>query len=144
MRITSGEGTQMTEGPNPERLWSVKWKSAEMDIKGKSGVGRMEGVSGVIARDGRDVATYRAARALADQERKVLTLSGQVRITSLKDPKAVLTCDKVTYTGEDKIIKAQGNIRIESGMGTLTSGSELWATPDLSHAATPDLFRSGR
>ncbi len=138
--VSTGEGTQYSKGPKHEPVWTVKWKEATVDVQGKNSfVGAAKGVTGTIDQNGAPASDYSADGAFADKEKGVLALVGHVKLVS-KKPAATLTCERVEYHSDQKLIKAKGNVRVEGPWGS-AAGNEVWATPDLKQIGTPDMFR---
>lgn len=143
VNVGAGENTQRSSEANRERQWTVDWQSAQIDTVGTGGhAGRMRQVSGTIYEKDKPVGTFQGDSGFADQTKQVLLLKGKVRIVS-NDPKlkATLYADEVRYDARDKIVRAIGNVRVESDLGTLSPVKELWATPDLKTFGTPDMFK---
>jgi len=139
----SGSSEQYSEGPKREKQWSVKWEEAQIDVTEQAKLGRMQKVSGELFADGKPKGTYSADSGFADKGKNLLVLKGKVRISS-NDPKlkATLLCDEVRYDADEKLVRARGNVRVESEQGNLSTLSELWATPDLTSFGTPDMFKT--
>jgi hypothetical protein len=141
IKLGAGSGDRFGGDQKREKLWSVQWQSAEMEVfdQGGSLAGTLQQVTGQIVSDGQNVSSFTATSAVSDRDQERLWLTGNVKIVS-RNPDMTLTCDKVLYEADIKLIKAQGNIRIESSSGTLGGMPELWAKPDLSRVGTPDAF----
>lgn len=142
VNVGAGENTQRSSDPNRDRQWTVRWETAQLDNDASRRVGKMQQVNGVFYEKDQPMGTFQGDSGFGDQTKQVLLLKGKVRIVS-NDPKlkATLYADEVRYDAHEKIVKATGNVRVESQMGTLSPMKELWATPDLKTFGTPDMFK---
>lgn len=145
---TSGSALVKSEPPKnkplAERvpLWFVAWKSAVIDVTaGNPRNGSMTGVSGYLFDKGKKGSTFRSDEGVANSTKKLLTLTGNVRVVS-PDPSGVLTCDRLFYDASKEVLHAQGHVRVVGKVGTVGTLSEILATKDLSRIATPDMFYS--
>jgi hypothetical protein len=141
--VNASPGSATRLGPPPKRakLWTVRWKGARIDFgEGGKFSGSMDKVTGELYDEtGKVASTFQGQDGQADKAQDVLRLSGQVKIVS-KEHKASLFCDKVEYQPGRNLIRAVGNVRIESESGILNAGQEVLATSDLKRVATPNLF----
>ncbi|MDX2065575.1 MAG: hypothetical protein SFX74_07535 [Fimbriimonadaceae bacterium] len=159
IRTGAGESDLYTETAPRRKRWTVRWKSSEIRPEqregGASPMGRgdFRTVTGSLydgADDTRVSSRFEAERAQVDQTRRTLKLTGRVRLVSEPPADArsrrpvVLTCDTMTYSDRDRIIRASGNVKIEMAQGELGFSNDLWANPELTRIGSPDLFRAAR
>ncbi|MFZ4506375.1 MAG: LPS export ABC transporter periplasmic protein LptC [Fimbriimonas sp.] len=102
--------------------------------------GTLTTVTGKIYENGIIRATYTANEGEASKTTEALKLSGQVTVVSV-DPVATLRCNQLAWNPQSKTLQASGGVTIEGAWGTYQPGGDIWASPDLSKIATPDLFR---
>jgi hypothetical protein len=144
LNLGEGSGEKLGGAGNQQRLWTVKWQSGIVDFyeTGKDFTGTLTTVTGTIFNDQGAACTFAGDRSRVDKAKDVLILEGRVRLISV-DPKMTLTCDKLRYEAGNKLVKAQGNVRIVGEGGTVSGLQEIWTTPELNLVATPDAFPSG-
>lgn len=132
--------TRYTESEPRRKVWSVRWKSADLTIsEGGRFSGEMRGVEGNLYRGQALASRFRAELGLADRDSSVLKLSRGV-IVETTMPKVRLTCDAMRWDPEREVIEATGNVRLETEDGVLGPFQKLWLSPELRVAGTPDLF----
>ena len=86
------------------------------------------------------VSNFKSINGEADPETKILKLTGDVVVTSIKH-KSTIRCDEVQYASNNRrLVKALGNVRVSGEWGTVSGLKEVWATTDLATFGTPDLF----
>jgi hypothetical protein len=140
-----GSSTEYVEGPPRRIAYEVNWTSANARASDAEHFDlTLKGVTGKFFKDGRAVAAFSAESGTAVHATGLLTLQGTVRLRSI-DPKspihgAVMSCDTVTYRTAEEIIKAHGNVSIESSAIHGSGINDLWCSNDLSQIATPDLY----
>ena len=141
INLGEGSGDKMGGPQNRDKLWTVKWKSATMDFyqAGEDFSGTLNEVTGSIYDKGKISSTFESARSIADKRKQVLALEGKVTVISQKPP-MTLTCDRMTYNAESKIIKALGHVVVDGPSGRITGLEEVWTTPELTVVASPDMF----
>jgi hypothetical protein len=148
--VESTSGSVQVLGPKREKLWYIEWKNASVRVNEKGiSFGSMEEVRGALFAEGGKDSTFSADSALGDKldqkdsdkdKRNVrLTLEGNVHLRS-KDPDAEITCDRLVYDGEKKLIDAQGHVRVQGKVGTIGTLSQVLATFPLKRIATPGMF----
>lgn len=136
-----GDATRWRDGNVRKRLWTVKWQKADL-VYGEGGAigGSMSEVTGEIYGDGKEASTFKAKSAEADRDTGELKLVGAVEVRSIQ-PGATLRCETLRWASNgQEIVRAQGQVRVESDGYRLGSFEQLWATPDLSQVGTPDAF----
>lgn len=139
----SGEATRRSEEAGRGKEWTVKWKSAVLDVGSDGAIGgSMEGVVGVLYRDDKPASDFSADRADADRATGVLVLSGRVRVAA-REGGTVLTCQSLTWRVDDRVAAARGDVRVESPDWTLGPAPEIWANADLTRAGTPEAYAQG-
>jgi hypothetical protein len=142
--INLGEGSadKMGGAQNQVRLWTVKWKSAQMDFyqTGKNFAGTLNDVTGSIYDNGSTASTFEGVRSRADKAKEVLILEGKVKVISQK-PRLTLTCDRMTYSAKDRIVRAHGHVVVRGESGTISGLQDVWATPELDVLGSPEMFR---
>lgn len=100
----------------------------------------MDVVTGQLYKDDKLVSTYKAQKAIADEVTGELTLQGQVEVYSPEE-KSTLRSETLVWASKGReIIKAKGRVRLESPLYLVGEVPELWAEPDLSRVATPEVF----
>lgn len=140
LNVGPGQGHFRTETAKREPLWDVQWQKGDVITKDQGVTGGMlRNVTGQLYNHSRPGTKFKGDEAKAFQLAQTLTLIGNVKMTSL-DPAVTLTCDRVFYDAKRKVIKAFGNVKVTSRMGTIGTLTELWTTPDLKVVATPNLF----
>lgn len=96
----------------------------------------MQGVSGEIYQEGKQVSTFTGARAVANKDKNQLVVTGGVVVNGL-DPKAKLECERLEWNTKVKRLDAQGKVKITFQEGVLGPMDKLWCLPDLQRAGTP-------
>ena len=143
-RLYTGAGEATVRDPEGSRplRYVIRWKETELDYTLKEGAsaGEMRGVAGELYRDGKQASTFTADRAVADREKEVLVLSGNVKVRSAY-PEGNLACQKLEWKTDEKLLKALGKVVIKLPRGTIGPVDELWCLPDLKRAGTPGSFR---
>lgn len=150
--------------------WSIRWERAKLGYSTDQDFGgKMEAVTGTIFQNGEPMSDYSAEFGEVDKKTQLLTIYGNVKVTSRNEPKAemnpasqdekrlsgVLTCDRLEWLPSRGLVAAKGNVRFASKTyqaGTLKELStwqvatfkELWATPNIGAPGgtigTPDQF----
>lgn len=125
-----------------ERVFEVHWQKSDLRaVSGeKVGSGQFDDVTGQLFKADKGVANFESKYGEVDQAQNLLTLTGNVSVKGT-DPEATLTCSRLVYDANAKVIRAEGNVRIDGKTGTLGPMPELLATPDLKTVATPDMFK---
>lgn len=142
VNLGQGKATIRDDAAKRDPLWDVEWQSAQLQVEDQGqGSGTMRGVSGTIFSEGKPVAKFSADGGRGDRQAQTLLLRGNVRVVS-DSPQGTLVCDRILYVAKEKVIKAQGNVRVTSPQGTIGTMSEIWTSPDLSVVATPELFNA--
>lgn len=138
----SGSGSADVFGPMPqhERRWTVYWKSLNVSATGKNiSTGQMSGVTGRTYSKSRPELEFSGQAGSGDKQNRILTLKGNVRVTSLLRHETMFA-DQVVYDAGRKLVTARGNVRFEGRVGTIGTFSELLATSDFSKVGTEDPF----
>lgn len=138
--IQSGDAIQRDEKHEP--VYKIAWESAQVRMDNKEQLGgTMELPKGTIYEVGsKPVSNFTSKEGEADPDSKLLTLKGEVVVTSLKH-KVTLRCDEIRYASNNRrLVRALGNVRVSGDWGTVSGLNEVWATTDLSTFGTPDLF----
>ena len=141
------EGKPTPEGFKRHLLWTVKWDSAQVQYAGDEDFGgTMEKVSGTLYGENergdpdQPLTDFTADRAYADKKSDLLRLEGRIRLTS-RDGTRSATCDQVDWHPSKKLLKAAGNVIINTDAYSAGTFKELWASPDLHTAGTPEEFK---
>jgi hypothetical protein len=138
---TNSSVEEYSPPPNRHRLWRVHWKTAKMEVKDEvPTVGVMDGVDGDIDDRSGIPKTFRADGAVIDHDSHVLTLTGNVVVTSSTD-KSSLKCDKMVWKPNKNVLAASGNVSYQTPKYTIANVPEILANGDLSVIATPGLFK---
>lgn len=103
--------------------------------------GSMTGVSGEIYDRDQVASRFSANTADANKAQDTLQLSGNVDLSSEK-PASHLHCRSLAWDPAQRVVKATGNVTLETPSYDLGPVPELWATPNLSQAGTPSEFQS--
>jgi len=165
MHAGAGEATQRAEqrpdDRSRERLWTVNWESAQLDVGADGAIGgHMEGVRGVLYQDDKPTSYFTAKAADADRETGVLKLSGDVRVVSPKEPEspdffisdkrraisdtpiagARLECEALEWRSDANVIAAKGHVRVVTEDWIAGPEDELWTNSKLTRVGTPDRF----
>ena len=128
---------------NGHILWHVESDKSQIVYGGEKKLsGSLEKVNGDLYENGKLVSTFRADSATADQEENRLELEGKVEVTEMRES-ATLIAQKVTWDGKQQQIRASGDVRVVAKSYQMGPFKELWASPDLMHVGTPDVFKSG-
>lgn len=137
----AGDATRFSEEGERRKLWTVKWGTAYLRYGSEGQVGgTMDGVTGQLYKDDKVVSTYKAQKAIADEVTGELTLQGEVEVFS-PEQKSTLRSETLIWASKGReIIKAKGRVRLESPLYLAGEVPELWAEPDLSRVATPEVF----
>lgn len=133
------------KGEKNELLWNLKVDVGRFIVpqsgskRGTTGSGT--DVSGEIFDKGKVNCRYKAAHgdAINSPMNRTLTLSGHVEIDAV-DPPGRLICDHLVYDGIKRFFKATGHVQVLGTLGTKGTLDEVWATPDLTKIASPQLF----
>ncbi len=136
-----GSTDHLSPAPKRTKLWTVRWEHADLTMGSESQQsGKMETVTGEIYRDGHRISTFAGDTGHGSQTNQTLELDGHVKVIGA-DPKGTLTCDRLEYDGQAKILKAKGAVTYDGANGILGPLPELWATPDLKEISSPELFK---
>jgi len=156
--------------PSREISYHIKWETAQV-AAGDKGIsaGRMDTVSGEMYDKGEVVNTFKADHADADRSKQLLILTGHVQVDSKgnQDASTVpvqgsqappaqksarIVCERLEWHAVEKVflgrryysgtVKAFHNIDLTGSYGVISGLDELWATPDLTHVGTPEMFKS--
>jgi len=142
--VTAGDAYNRKPAPSRALLYHIKWTEAQLQASDEGiFAGTMEGVTGEIYdKDGKGkvASTFKGDHAEAAKATLLLTVTNHIQIESL-DRKAMLTCDRVEWQGNEKMYKAFGNVVVRGTFGELTGLNEVWATDDLAFISTPDAFK---
>ncbi len=127
---------------NQTRLWTVRWKSAVLDLAKEGGqlTGKMSDVTGDIFKAQKVVSTFQSDRSIVDKNNEILVLEGRAKVIS-KETKTTMTCDRIRYEAAKELIRASGDVKVVGTSGTISGLQEVWMTPDLKVIATPDMFK---
>lgn len=121
-------------------LWHIRWKEAAFNIVDEiPTVGKMKGVDGEILQ-AKDVKTFKADEGQADKKTDILTLTGNVSISSEKEG-SHLICDKLVYDSNEKVFDATGNVSVTNKTVKITGLPAVMATSDFSEISSPELFK---
>ncbi len=138
-----GSVTAYSKGTHRQPLYKVNWQSANIVAKSPgSFFATANVVSGLIMKAGVPVSRFIADKATVDRKNGVLKLLGKIKISQITYSNhggAVLTCEKVTYSDSDQIIKAIGNVVLQSPTMQLTGLPSLYALPDFSEIGSPQM-----
>lgn len=147
----AGKFTRVSEKDGRPTLWTAEWKSAKLDVSSEGSFGgELERVSGQIFRAGNAVSRYRADKAIAKRDSNVLVLSGNVEVESLRPApsqrpenafEGTLHCDRLEWDGDREVVRAIGNVTLNTPQYGMGPFPEIVASPDLKHIATPNLFK---
>lgn len=140
INVGPGKSTDRSPDGKREKIWDLDWQEARVNPQTKTV--QAQSVKGVVYREGKAVANYNGQAGAANQAKETLILKGNVQVKSLSR-EATLFCDELLYEGKQGgkgRIRARGNVRVEAKDGNLSSSTEIWATPDLTQIATPELF----
>lgn len=144
INLGPGDTTAYTTDAPRRPLWVLRWESARLTgVDQKQVIGEVTPATGEILRENEPSIPFSADRGRGDQVQKKLDLDGNVKLSS-QSPKVTLFCQSLRYDASAKIVIAQGNVRVESVSGTLSTDQELWATPDLRIVGTKDEFLQSR
>lgn len=151
VNLSSGSGTHYGPGPKREPKWFVQWQTgAQADLsrtaptdKSEDGKVRLDdfkmaGVTGHLFQGGKPGSTFRAQTGIGDGVHQTLELAGDVRVFS-PSLDSQLTCDRLIYDSNAKVLQAKGHVRVTGKVGTIGT-LEVWATPDSRTVANPDMF----
>jgi hypothetical protein len=133
------------KGAKNELLWNLKIENGTFNVAqagSKAGTtGSGTNVSGEIFDKGKVNCRYKAkhGEAVNTPTNRKLTLNDQVEVDAV-DPPGRLLCDKLIYDGIKKFFIATGHVQVLGTLGTKGTLDEVWATPDLTKIASPELF----
>ncbi|MBS1716551.1 MAG: LPS export ABC transporter periplasmic protein LptC [Armatimonadetes bacterium] len=138
----SGEGTRYIESAKGrEAAWSAKWDGANVTFENGGIAGTMKGVEGDIYTDNVATTHFISEDGEAEKGTAVLRLSGNVKV-HCKQPEAVLTCNSLEWDPRTHVIKAKGNVSLNSDRFQFGVFAELWSNADLTLVSTPDYFKN--
>jgi len=98
------------------------------------------GITGELYEAGKIASRYQAQKGTANDVKRILKMSGQVKITS-EARKVVLTAESVEWMEDRQMISARGSVWVKSDVYEMGPLPELWATPDLTKIGSPDRFK---
>jgi lipopolysaccharide export system protein LptA len=148
----AGEYTRKASAASKERRWTVRWKSSELHYEEGRAYGTMRDVTGTIFEDDQPVSDFSGDSAVSRRDSSVLSLEGNVKVLSrglevkpgpknvLSATKATLTCDVLEWHGDQKLIIAKGNVRVDSMGYEFGTAPVLLSSADLSEVATPKMY----
>lgn len=102
--------------------------------------GKLTNVEGTLFDQGTPSSTFFADGATVIKGDDQLALDGNVKIVNLAK-QATLRCDSLRWTSKSNRIVAKGNVFVEAPGYKMGPSAEVWASPDLSKVATPDLYQ---
>jgi hypothetical protein len=143
--IEGKTGTTVYRGSKDEVLWTASWDRGEIRLPptgAKTGTfGSTTNVSGAIYERGKISCLYKADQSFAVNapRKKTLVMTNHVSVDSA-DPKGTLLCDKLVYDGIKKFFIATGHVQVLGTLGAKGTLDEVWANPDLTEIASPELF----
>lgn len=125
-----------------EKLWEISWESSNLALVNGKQSGAMFRVKGTAYEKGQVASTFSGDRAEADAAVDRLIIEGNVRVASLKSPKAVMTAKKVEWLADLKVYKASGSVEIEGERAVVGPTNELYVSPELDKIGTSkDYFK---
>lgn len=135
--VATSEGSNDHFSTTNEKLWTVRWKGAEVKAEGQVKVGKMRDVSGDVYERGEIASTFVADFAEADNREERLNLSGNV---TLKNGASTLKAQRVVWLSKQKLYRAEGNVTLESKDGFVGPMQSLLATAKLDKIGTSERF----
>lgn len=136
-------GPVRIEGRNEkgDLLYVLSAPKAGLTVEGdRNAFGKLNDVSAVLYRDGKEASTAKADAAEVDKTNRKLVLTGGVRL-NVKMDGATMTADKMVYREGEGRIEATGEVWVTRGGLKTGPLPALWATPDLRRFATPGEWR---
>lgn len=135
------EATAYTgDGADRHPIWNIKGKTATASaVNDVPTLGEMQVVSGTIFQQ-KDTKDFKADKGLADNQKKILTLTGNVSVYSQKQG-SHLTCDKLVYNAGKKIFDARGNVTVKSKTISINGVPAAIADENLDQIASPEMFQ---
>ena len=141
---TEGGSVTRRDTETKKVLWTVEWQTATLEYTDDNRFGgMMQDVKGTIYQDGQPASDFSAQAAVASKENSTLELKGEVTVTS-RDPQGQLFCGKVVYNGQIERVEALENVRAETSSLEVGPFPRVYARPDLSLIATPDLYEESK
>jgi hypothetical protein len=135
-----GQSERFSAQGKREKLWTIRWKKAQLDFAAKDDYGGMlETVEGTFFRAGKEASRFRAQFGEADKRAETLLLRGDVVVVG-RDPAVTLRAQRLEWDALRGIVKARQDVTIQGEFGSMGPFKELWATPELDHIATPAKF----
>jgi hypothetical protein len=119
----------------------ILWKAIVQQFDAQSGlnggvIGVMKNVDGILYENGKAADRLKSAIVTADNQKRMVTASGGVTITSLTQAGTVLTCDSVVwYTAQDKML-GTGHVLLHTG-GFTQSGPSFLADTKMKSVVMP-------
>ena len=92
-----------------KRLWTINAESGSGDIGPSGDSADLHKVNAVLYEENKPAITLTADSGRANEETGKLLLAGRVRANSA-DGHTKLTCDRITWQREDRILVARGNV----------------------------------
>ncbi len=143
--VNSGHMEGYKDDANREEAYTIKWLSGVARAADQQHYDlSLEGVSGTLIKKGKPAAEFSADAGTAVKMTGVLSLTGNVRVTSLKSGSkskgSSVSCDSAVYETSNEIVKTSGHVILRGISFTFGPFSELWCTNDLSEVASPDQF----
>lgn len=139
MQTGEGEATRLTEDGKPAYRVEFEQSNLAFDSKGIF-AGSMQKVSGDLFGKGPKPTKFTADTGKADKIEERLELNGRIEVRS-PEPPGVLRCDRLVWDAKNQRIQAYGNVRFDGEAFSLGPASEVWASPDLSTVATPEMYK---
>ena len=139
-RLYTGAGETTIRETEGERhiLYVIRWRETELEYTLEDGpsTGRLRDVTGELYQNGKRASTFRGVSAVADKEKNLLVISGEVVVDGI-DPKATMECDRLEWNTNENQLTATGKVKITFQEGVIGPIDELWCLPDLKMAGTP-------
>jgi hypothetical protein len=139
LNIGVSQGETIRRNSAGKRVWSIRWKSAQLSIIDGKQSGRMNDVNGDAFEKDVLVSQFESKQAEADAKTDRLKLSGGVKILATES-KTTLIAQKVDWLPDQKVFRASGDVIVEGPNGIIGPTDTLFVTPKLDRMASSESY----
>ena len=123
------KGIILTETKDEKKYWEIYGETGHYESENKVAI--LNRTIGNFYKDNEVAMSYEAQSGSYNEEANTITLTQDVFI-ALKD-NTTLQCDKLIWSGSDKDIVGEGNVRINRNRELISKGNKVIINSDYSH-----------
>ncbi|MCB0825551.1 MAG: hypothetical protein KDC26_05140 [Armatimonadetes bacterium] len=137
--VNSGEVTITMKRDDGSVAFEINAESSRVGIEDGSQEAFLNGVTGSLFDEGKEVSQFEAEEGKADSENKRLVLT-KAKVKSMERDLA-LNADTIRWMEDRKLFAAEGSVTIQGANWSFGPSDVLWASPDLSELGSPEKFQ---